>query len=54
MSRSNIREEDRLTEDDMAKKRLGEQGIPDKPPKPPIADEDALGIPKANDPGHTA
>jgi hypothetical protein len=54
MSRSKVREEDRVTEDDIAKQKLGEQGIPGKPPKPPIADEDTLGIPKANDPGHTA
>ncbi|HEY3640113.1 MAG TPA: hypothetical protein VGL31_03390 [Xanthobacteraceae bacterium] len=54
MSRSKVREEDRVTEDDIAKQKLGEQGIPGKPPKPPIADADTLGIPKANDPGHTA
>jgi hypothetical protein len=49
-----VREEDRLTEDDMAKKKLGEQGISGKPPKPPVADEDELDIPKPLDPGHTA
>jgi hypothetical protein len=54
MSRSKLREDDRFTEDDVAKEKLGEQGIPGKPPKPPIADEDTLDIPKANDPGHTA
>jgi hypothetical protein len=54
MSRSKVREEDRVTEDDIAKQKLGEQGIPGKPPKPPIADADTLGIPKADDPGHTA
>jgi hypothetical protein len=54
MSRSKVREEDRVTEDDIAKQKLGEQGIPGKPPKPPVADADTLGIPKANDPGHTA
>jgi hypothetical protein len=51
MSRSKVREEDRVTEDDIAKKKLGEQGIPGRPPKAPIAGEDTLGIPKANDPG---
>jgi len=49
-----VREEERVTEDDIAKKQLGEQGVPERPPKPPIADEDKLDIPKANDPGHTA
>jgi hypothetical protein len=49
-----VREEDRVTEDDIAKKELGEQGVPGKPPKAPIADEDELDIPKTIDPGHTA
>ena len=49
-----VREEERVTEDDIAKKELGEQGVPGRPPKPPIADADKLDIPKANDPGHTA
>ena len=49
-----VREEERVTEDDIAKKELGEQGVPGRPPKPPIADEDTLDILKANDPGHTA
>ena len=48
------RDDDRPTEDDIAKAKLGEQGIPDKPPKPAIADEDELQIPKPLDPGHTA
>jgi len=48
------RDEDRPTEDDIAKRKLGEQGIPGKPPKPPVADEDKLQIPKTVDPGHTA
>ncbi|HLH97871.1 MAG TPA: hypothetical protein VKW08_22405 [Xanthobacteraceae bacterium] len=54
MSRPRVREEDRPTEDDIAKAKLGEQGIPGKPPKPPVADEDELDIPKVNDPGHPA
>jgi hypothetical protein len=49
-----VREEERVTEDDIAKKKLGEQGVPGRPPKPPIADEDTLDIPKTIDPGHTA
>jgi hypothetical protein len=48
------REDDRPSEDDIAKRKLGEQGIPGQPPKPPIADEDTLQIPKPLDPGHTA
>lgn len=54
MNKPRVREEDRLTEDDIAKAKLGEQGIPGKPPKPPVADADELDIPKALDPGHTA
>ena len=50
---SSGRDDDRPTEDDIAKSKLGEQGIPGKPPKPPIADEDELQIPKPLDPGHT-
>lgn len=45
---------DRLTEDDIAKAKLGPLGVPGQPDKPPIADEDELQIPKALDPGHTA
>jgi hypothetical protein len=37
-----VREEERVTEDDIAKKVLGEQGVPSRPPKAPIADEDEL------------
>jgi hypothetical protein len=48
------RDDERPTEDDIAKATLGEQGIPDKPPKAPVADEDELQIPKPIDPGHTA
>ena len=48
------RDDDRPTEDDIAKAKLGEQGIPGKPPKPPVANEDELQIPKTLDPGHTA
>ncbi len=48
------RDDGRPTEDDIAKAKLGEQGIPGKPPKPPVADEDKLQIPKDIDPGNTA
>ena len=48
------RDDGRPTEDDFAKAKLGPQGVPLKPDKPPIADADELQIPKAIDPGHTA
>ena len=47
------RDDGRPTEDDIARERQGEQGIPGKA-KAPIADEDKLDIPKPTDPGHTA
>jgi hypothetical protein len=34
--------DDRSTEDDIAKAKLGPQGVPGKPDKSPIADEDKL------------
>ncbi len=40
------REDDRSTEDDIAKCKLGEQGLPGQAPKEPVADEDELQIPK--------
>ena len=45
---------ERPTEDDIAKAKLGPLGVPGKPDKAPVADEDELQIPKALDPGHTA
>jgi hypothetical protein len=48
------RDDDRPTEDDIAKRKLGEQGLPGRAPKEPVADEDELQIPKPLDPGHTA
>ena len=45
---------DRVTEDDIAKAKLGPLGVPGAPDKAPIADADELQIPKALDPGHTA
>jgi hypothetical protein len=50
----NETDEDRPTEDDVAKQKLGERGIPGEPAKPPVADADKLQIPKHIDPGHTA
>ena len=48
------RDDGRPTEDDLAKAKLGPQGVPSKPDKPPVADADELQVPKAIDPGHTA
>ena len=47
------RDDGRLTEDDIARKRDGEQGIPGKA-KPQTKDDDKLQNPKPIDPGHTA
>jgi hypothetical protein len=47
------RDDGRPTEDDIARARVGEQGVPGKA-KPPLADEDKLDIPKPIDPGHPA
>jgi hypothetical protein len=47
------RDDGRPTEDDLAKAKLGPQGVPHKPDKPPIAYADKLQLPKAIDPGHT-
>ena len=52
--RHDWRDEPRLTEDEIAKRKLGEQGIPGKPPKPPVTDERDLQISEDIDPGHTA
>ena len=40
------RDDDRPTEDDIAKAKLGPQGVPSKSDKPPIADEDKLQLSK--------
>ena len=48
------RDGDRPTEDDIAKAKLGPQGVPGKPDKSPIACEDKLQLSKVLDPGHTA
>ena len=54
MNKRKAKNDARPSEDDIAKHKLGEQGIPENPPKAPVADEDELQIPKHNDPGHTA
>jgi len=49
------RDDGRPSEDDLTKARLGEQGGPDKPPKPQIIDDDKLQNPTPTDSdGHTA
>jgi hypothetical protein len=48
------REGDRETEDQAAKRKLGEQGDPTKPTKPAVADPDKLQISREDDPGHPA
>jgi hypothetical protein len=49
------RDEGRPSEDDVAKARLGEQGVPNKAPKPQLLDDDELQNPKPIDSGgHTA
>ncbi len=49
------RDDGRPSEDDLAKGRLGEQGVPGKSPKPQILDDDELQNPKPIDSGgHTA
>jgi hypothetical protein len=47
------RDDGRPTEDDRARERVGEQGIPGKA-KPQVLDDDTLQNPKPIDPGHTA
>lgn len=47
------RDDGRDTEDDRAKAREGEQGVPGRA-KPQVMDDDKLQNPKPIDPGHTA
>jgi hypothetical protein len=47
------RDEGRPTEDDIAREREGEQGVPGVA-KPRVMDDDRLQNPKPVDPGHTA
>jgi hypothetical protein len=48
------REGERRTEDETAKSRLGQQGLPERPEKPVTLDQDEMQNPKPLDPGHTA
>ena len=49
------RDDGRHSEDDQAKARLGEQGVPGRPPKPQTIDDDRLQNPTPIDSGgHTA
>ena len=47
------RDDGRPTEDDIARQRLGQQGMPGVA-KPQVLDDDKLQNPKSNDPGHVA
>jgi hypothetical protein len=47
------RDAGRRTEDDIAREREGEQGVPGRA-KPQVMDDDKLQNPKPIDPGHTA
>ena len=47
------RDDGRPTEDDIAREREGQQGIPGRA-KPPVKDQDALQNPRPIDPGHVA
>jgi hypothetical protein len=48
------RDDGRPSEDDLAKAKLGEQGIPGKPPKSQVIDDDELQNPTPFEPGgHT-
>lgn len=47
------RDDGRPTEDDIAREREGEQGIPGKA-KPQVMDDDRLQNPKPIDPGHVS
>jgi hypothetical protein len=48
------RDDGRPSEDDLARAKLGEQGVPGAPPKPQLIDDDELQNPKSIEPGHTA
>ena len=47
------RDDGRPTEDDIARQRLGQQGVPGVA-KPQVMDDDKLQNPKPIDPGHVA
>jgi hypothetical protein len=49
------RERERESEDDAAKRKLGQQGMPGQPGKPEVLDQDEMQNPKPLDNGgHTA
>ena len=48
------REGDRLSEDDIARHKMGARGLPGEPPPAPDLKESETQIPKPLDPGHTA
>ena len=48
------REGNRLSEDDIARERMGARGRPGEPAPAPALDESITQIPKHLDPGHTA
>ena len=48
------REGNRLSEDDIARERMGPRGLPGEPASAPALDESITQIPKHLDPGHTA
>ena len=47
------RDNSRPSEDDIARQRQGEQGMPGRA-KPQVKDDDTLQNPKPSDPGHVA
>jgi hypothetical protein len=48
------REGDRLSEDDIARQKIGARGRPGEPPPAPNLEESETQMPKPLDPGHTA
>jgi hypothetical protein len=48
------REGDRLSEDDIARQKMGARGLPGEPPPAPNLKESETQLPKPLDPGHTA
>lgn len=48
------REEDRATEDDIARARLGPRGLKDAPDTATMTEDSKLQTPSPVDPGHTA
>ena len=48
------RDDNRSSEDDIAKQRMGPRGLPGEPAQPNALGESETQIPKGLDPGHTA